>query len=407
MTPTQKVETYLQTLCLDIPSRVVGSEGNRQATDFFADKVKTFGFETECPTFDCIDWTNNGANLTVGEAPFNVFSSPYTLAYHGTAPLKIVSTMKELEHVEAEGDILLVQGELAKEQLMPKNFVFYNPEHHKQIIHLLEKKNPAAIVAATSRDPGLAGGMYPFPLIEDGDFDIPSVYMKDVDGESLAKHEGESVSLEIRAERKPAKACNVFARKGAFSQGKVVYMAHIDTKPNTPGAIDNASGIIVLLLLAELLADYQGELGLEIIAINGEDYYAASGEMDYLRTQSDTFPQIMLAVNMDGAGYHKTDTAYSLYNPPEDVAQAVRQTFASRQGMVEGDPWYQSDHSMFIQNQVPALAITSQFFMQEAALDITHSPKDRPSIVEPSKLTEIASALDDLHLRLNKLTSKT
>jgi aminopeptidase YwaD len=249
--------------------------------------------------------------------------------------------------------------------------------------------------------------MYPFPLIEDGDFDIPSVYMKDVDGERLAQHEGEDVSIEIRAERRPAKACNVIARKRAFSQGKAVYMAHIDAKPNTPGAIDNASGIIVLLLLAELLADYQGELGLEIIAINGEDYYAASGEMDYLRTQSDTFPQIMLAINMDGAGYHKTDTAYSLYNPPEDVVQAVHQTFASRQGMVEGDPWYQSDHSMFIQNQVPALAITSQFFMQEAALDITHSPKDHPRIVEPNKLTEIASALDDLHLRLNNLSPKT
>ena len=30
--------------------------------------------------------------------------------------------------------------------------------------------------------------------------------------------------------------------------------------------------------------------------------------------------------------------------------------------MVEGEPWYQSDHAIFIQQQRPALAITSDRF---------------------------------------------
>ena len=50
----------------------------------------------------------------------------------------------------------------------------------------------------------------------------------------------------------------------------------------TPGALDNASGTTVLLLLAELLADYRGSLGVDIVAINGEDYYSAPGEIVYL-----------------------------------------------------------------------------------------------------------------------------
>ncbi|MEZ4997668.1 MAG: hypothetical protein R2758_09480 [Bacteroidales bacterium] len=32
------------------------------------------------------------------------------------------------------------------------------------------------MIGATGRSSALAGGVYPFPLIEDGDFDIPSVY---------------------------------------------------------------------------------------------------------------------------------------------------------------------------------------------------------------------------------------
>jgi len=32
------------------------------------------------------------------------------------------------------GWVLLLRGEIAKEQLMPKNFTFYNPDEHKRII---------------------------------------------------------------------------------------------------------------------------------------------------------------------------------------------------------------------------------------------------------------------------------
>ena len=38
----------------------------------------------------------------------------------------------------------------------------------------------------------------------------------------------------------------------------------------------------LLLLLAEMLQDYRGKLGIEIVAFNGEDYYSAGEQMDYL-----------------------------------------------------------------------------------------------------------------------------
>jgi aminopeptidase YwaD len=392
-----KAASYLQRLCLEIPTRRVGSQGNRAATDFFAGVVASFGFETECLLFDCIDWTQAGADLSVDGVPFAALVSPYTLGGQARAPLAVVSTIEELAAAELSGKILLLRGEIAKEQLMPKNFTFYNPDEHQRIIHLLETKQPRAIIAATSRNPAMAGAVYPFPLIEDGDFDIPSVYMTDEEGNRLAGHAGQETVLDIRAQRSPAQGCNVIARKGADPRRRVVLFAHIDAKEGTPGALDNATGVTTLLLLAELLADYAGNLGVEIVAVNGEDYYSAPGEQQYVSRNAGRFAEIVLGINLDGAGYREGKTAYSLYDCPPDVAAAIRQVFSAHPDAIEGDPWYQGDHGLFLMNQTPALAITSDRFV-ELWTHVAHTPHDTPQIVDTGKLVTIAFALRDLVL---------
>jgi aminopeptidase YwaD len=396
---SEKAETYLQRLCLDIPHRRVGSEGNRAATGLFADTIAIFGFAVERSEFDCLDWRHGDARLVAGGEAFEVFISPYSLGCHLRAPLVVAATVGELERVDAAGKVLLIRGDLAKEQLMPKNFPFYNPEEHQKIVHLLETKSPAAVIAATSRNPELAGGLYPFPLIEDGDFDIPSVYLTDEEGGRLAYHAGMKASLEIEAERIPATGYNVIARKGPTSGRRIVVCAHIDTKENTPGALDNASGVTVLLLLAELLQDYASNIGIELVAFNGEDDYSAAGQLQFLRENADTLDRVMLGINIDAAGYHQGTTEYSLYGCPDEIARSIRWAFSDRAGMVEGEPWYQSDHSLFVQNGVPAVAITSEQFM-ELSTHVTHTPKDSPDLVDSSKLVAITLALRDLLLDL-------
>ena len=398
----EKAEKYLRTLCLEIPSRRVGSRGNQAATDLFAGIVASFGFETESPEFDCIDWSLDGVDLTTGGASFEVLASPYTLGCHASAPLVVVSTVEELEAMAASDCVLLLRGELTKEQLMPKNFPFYNPDHHKRIIHLLERLEPQAIITATTRDEEMVGGaVYPFPLVEDGDFDIPSVYMVEEEGDRLALHAGKRVSLQIRAERIPSRGCNVIARKGADPHRRIVLFAHIDARMGTPGAGDNASGVIAFLLLAELLADYAGHLGIELVALNGEDYYSNPGEQQYLALNAGRFSNIVLGINLDDVAYYKGKIAYSLYDCPPDIASLVQGVFSAYDSLVEGEAWYQGDHGLFLINQTPALAITSEL-LAELMGEITHTPKDTPEVVDAAKLVTIALALRDLLLHLDQ-----
>jgi aminopeptidase YwaD len=75
--------------------------------------------------------------------------------------------------------------------------------------------------------------------------------------------------------------------------------------------------------------------------------------------------------------------------------------FSAYTGLAEGEPWYQGDHGLFLMNQIPALAITSER-LTELMAEITHSPKDRPEIVDSGKLVTVALALRDLLLHLEQ-----
>jgi len=393
----QKGLAYLKKFCVEIPERCVGSAGNRVATRFFEQEIAAFGWETETREFDAMDWEDGGATLQCGEAGFEVLVSPYSLGCDVEAQLVPASNADDLAGLAMEGKILLLHGDIAKEQLMPKNFVFYNPEEHQRIISLLEKGKPAAIVCATGRNAALAGGVYPFPLIEDGDFDIPSVYMTEEEGIRLLPRVGGAARLRSRSKRIPGTGENVIARKGGSSSGRIVVSAHIDAKKGTPGAIDNATGVAILLLLAKLLEDYDGDKQVEIAAFNGEDYYAVPGQMLYLRENQKRFDDISLNINIDGAGYKEGKSAFSFYGLSEERKNDALAVLSKFDGIVEGAQWYQGDHSIFIQNGRPAIAVSSEWFTNNVdSQEITHTPKDNLEIVDVRKVVEIAEALNAL-----------
>jgi aminopeptidase YwaD len=135
--------------------------------------------------------------------------------------------------------------------------------------------------------------------------------------------------------------------------------------------------------------------------MNGEDYYSSPGEKLYLQLNEGRFEEIRLGINIDAAGYVNGKTAFSLYNCPIELDWTIRQTFAAFPGLVEGEPWYQGDHGLFLLHQRPALAITSERVM-ELERNFVHTASDTPEIVDPAKLAEVALALHELIVLLDQ-----
>jgi aminopeptidase YwaD len=382
------IREHLTRLCDTYPDRHVGGPGNRDATEYFAQRVAAWGFGVSVAELDCVEWESGASELRVGGEAFALHTGPYSLPLDAVAPLAAVSSVDELEAGEFSGSVLLVHGALAAEQLMPKEFVFYNPASHRRIVAALERQSPVAVIAATGRNPELAGGAYPFPLIEDGDFDIPNAYLTDVEGERLLSAVGEQVSVRIDSRRIPASAQHVVATLPGSGDGRIVFFAHIDSKDGTPGALDNATGVAVLLGVAELLREYRGPHTIELVPLNGEDYYATTGQTRYLADNTGRLGDIVVGCNVDGAGFLGAQTEASLYSVPDAVEAAARAAMRDT-GVAEGPQWVQGDHSLFIMNGVPAIAVTSADVFFNVST-VAHTPADTIELVDPAAVATAA-----------------
>ncbi len=395
----ENIKKHLQVLCSEIGERRVGSEQNRKATAYVTKVLKESGWQVEATELAVMDWKTDGATLRCGGAAFEVFSSHYSLGCDVRGKLVAVDSIAALERADITGKVVLLLGEIAAGQIAPKNFPFWNPEEHQHIVALLERGEPLALVCATERNSATAGGVYPFPLFEDGNFDIPSVYMKDTEGMRLLSCAGQMAEVVSCAERIPETAFNVVARNSKARAGRIVISAHIDTKIGTPGAIDNGTGVASVLALAELLKDAPHPI--ELVIFNGEDYYGAPGQVKYIEQNIGHFDDIALNINIDGAGYKEGLSCFSPFDLPENIADALIEVLWNNPELVKGEPWYQGDHSLFIQQDRPAIAVSSQWFIENMETQqLTHTPADNLSVVSYERVAECATGMAELIKRV-------
>ena len=384
----------LQRLCSVQPDRRPGSPGNEEAVDLVAGLLAGLGWQVETPEFPVICWEGGSGSLALGERAWPVSVSPYSLGWRGTA---VVHPVDHEDGLAADhgGAIVLLHGDLATSPLTPKGYPFYGSDRDARIIERLEGCGAVAVLAVTGRAPEIAGSVEPFALIEDGAFPVPTGNLREGDGRAVfaalaTGGPAEAAELLLPARRWEATARNIVARRGPQA-GRVTVVAHIDSKPGTPGAVDNASGVVVLTRVAELLADAPADLGIELLAVNGEDHYAAPGEMDYLG-HTDLF-LVRLAINIDGAGYRDGPTAFSTYGAADQLDLSP----LAAQGLVPGPQWPQSDHMVFAMGGCPAIAVTSSE-VTTLMEQVTHSERDTPNLVDVGLLEAVARGIADLIL---------
>ena len=375
----KKMEEYLRTLCEEIGARPTGSKANHEAVEYAFQEFKRYGLEVSKQEFDCMDWTENGGSLTVDGQEIPVAPSPYSLPCDVKGELLMVRSLEELRTVPIAGKIVLLCDALASEPLMPKSFVFWNPDEHKETISLLENGGVQAVLTVSLSPEHF------IPVIEDGDFQVPCAIVLP---ENLSQlNSGLSAALTLNTKRQPSKAANVIAVYGS-GERKICFSAHIDTKAKTPGALDNASGTAVLLALASKLTGREFPYRIEFVLFNGEDYYSNPGEMLYLSSHLSHPEEYVCAFNIDGVGIKEKPITYSFYECPEKLMENLSALAKRTGGFEEIEPWPQGDHTLFAFSGIPTIAITSSGIF-ELVDQVLHTEQDTVELIDRRKLEEL------------------
>ena len=382
---------HMKFLCESLTDRHVGSIQNQKAGEYILNVLSNSNASiVKADKFKCFDWKPLEVSLQVDKDYYEANISPYSPSIEVEAKLCTASNLEELKKLEGRNKIVLLTDDLCKEQLVPKNFPFYNIDEHKEIMNLLENKGFKAVITATGKDENTAGGLYPFPLIEDGDFQLPSIYIKDTVGEKLKEKVNETVKIVINTYKKDSSGMNVIADFNNEVEKKIVLFAHFDSKLNSPGAIDNATGVTALLILSHLLEKDKLNFNVEIALLNGEDYYSNPGQRLYFIDNQEQLKKILLGINIDGMGYKNGKTAYSTYNT--QITESAVNIF-EKFNMIEGENWYQGEHAILAQQGIPAVAFTTNEL--EEIMSFVHTEKDNLSVIDFDQIIDNTLALKE------------
>lgn len=389
------IERHLSALVGAFPDRHPGRPGNTAANDYVEAEFADLGWEVASEEFDALDAELGAARLWADERTFDIQPGPYTVPVRTNARLLPIGSLAALEEADVEGAIVLLHGQIAADQLFPKSFDFVDMPEHRHIYALLEAGSPAAVIGATGRGGGMDGGRYPYPLIEDGDFDLPTAFTTDEIGAQLIPFAGRSVELEIVSQRVSRPARQLTAGRGPAGAPRAIVLAHIDSKSGSPGALDNATGVAALVGTARLLGDYDGPYRIELIPMNGEDYYANSGEHLFVAANEGRWEEVLCTVNMDAIGARDGRTAASMYGVSERGSELIGRVVRRHLTVVFGEEWYEGDHSIVAAQGRPAVALTSTS-IRELCATVTHTDRDTLELVDPAIVAGAAEFVADL-----------
>jgi aminopeptidase YwaD len=189
------------------------------------------------------------------------------------------------------------------------------------------------------------------------------------------------------------RSVNLVATKGDVRPGRpwLLVGAHLDTVPQASGAEDNASGIGVLLTLADALADRRTRLPVVLVAFGAEEprgereddhHYGSRAFVDALTPAQRRGFRGM--VSLDRVGVGGVLPIKSVLEPSPLRADLVRAADRAGVATVLETGHTSSDHESFVDAGLPGVRLGGTSY---AAY---HSEADVPSVVDPAQLERTA-----------------
>jgi Zn-dependent M28 family amino/carboxypeptidase len=320
----------LVVLCDEFGSRFGGTEGERQAAEFFQAKMEEYGLtNVHLESVEYIGWTRGNARLAI-VSPVHKEIPCITLPHSPSAELE--AAVVDLgdgapEDFERRADE--VEGKI----VMTTSVV--RPKGSKRWVHRGEKYGRSVLAGAAgflfvNHYPGYGpatGG-----IGHDGEGLIPGVSISSEDGAYILRllKRGEGVTLRLTStdRSQPMTSWNIVgdllgeSARDLAGVGKpeqmVMLGCHYDGHDISQGAGDPASGAVAVLEAARVLAKYAGALPCTVrFVLWGVEEIGLLGSRQYVKAHTGELSEIRFYLNMDSAGTQTNSRDIVLNEWPE------------------------------------------------------------------------------------------
>ncbi len=291
----QTIHHDMERLCLSIGNRLAGSDGDRQAAEYVAERFRELGMQNvELLPFSCTRWIPGMCELFVEAEPAHCVRC----CAHSHSP----STPKE----GVEGEVVIFEP-VDWEMGIPR------ADLEGKIGLFLGGYGESAARFADLHSCGLAGLIFvdaryqtDWPIANGvgekfmGLMRIPMANMSLMDAYDLVRHGTKRAKLTCVGERRPGTSWNVSGEyPGTGPRSDIIVLcAHLDSVSVGAGADDDASGIAAILECARRLREVDGKYTLRFIGFGAEEQLSV-GSTRYVTEQAKDLDRIRFVFNFD------------------------------------------------------------------------------------------------------------
>jgi len=295
----ERLARDLGVLATDIGVRLAGTAGERAAADYIIERAREIGAETREESFPVQSRVVSEERLEVlvdgtwRPFPCSLFSNtPGTDGAWRTAGIAVMAPTDyqrdDLEHLRGKAVIHLgchIESRQSYQRLMAAG--------------------PAFLLMVDTRYPGatpLADGMFPAYTAAIGA--VPTLNVAHQDAWHWVRQRATEARCRIVGGMSAGTSQNIVINlSGTEARDEVLYVgAHHDTQAASPGADDNASGVVGVLELARLLHGRRRRRTIRIISFGAEEQLSVGSAAYVRRHRRDVSAGGRLMYNLDSYG---------------------------------------------------------------------------------------------------------
>jgi hypothetical protein len=282
---------YCRFLVESWPGRWTGSPGEAAAADWLEEQFARIGCDTSRMWLPCPGWEYEGEEFYLRGERLDAGAQFYSVGCDVSGPL---------EPIEPDGHGMFC-GDVGGRIAIVRETDTREVNERNQLLLALESAGALAAIMESEYPDTYSTKMFRTP-----EASLPCAGVSGQVGSKLFGAVGQEARLVIRARQTQSTTSNVFGDLGPADGPLLMVCAHHEASPGSPGAYDNASGVGVILEMAERLASAGCGARLRFVGWGGHEF-GILGSQWYAENHPDDISAVKRFLVFDAVGARESD----------------------------------------------------------------------------------------------------